>query len=140
METILPETTEWKGVPYVGCAATIGVGSDSYPGTVVWVSEQTVDHEYTNKDTGEKFTVKLPRRVRIRQCDYRGVEGHSNAFTEDQKYVYFDDDAHSDNPRFKGREYSYRPKRKNYVQVGDYYRSAQSPGFGFRRAYRDPHF
>jgi hypothetical protein len=142
MERILPDKTKWEGVPYVGCAATVGVGSDSYPGTVVWVSEQTIDHEYSvyDKSTGkyEVVKVKLPKKIKVRGCHSRGVKGHNNAFTEDQRYVYYEDTEEDK----EGAEYSYRKVRKNYVQVGTSSRSsaARAPSFGYRRFYRDPSF
>lgn len=138
MERILPARTDFTGIPYVGCAATIHVGSDSYPATVSWVSEQTVDYDYEDRKTLKSVSIKLPKRVRLRRVDSRGVEGHNNAYTENQKYVYFDDG--DDSPT--GREFSWRPKRKNYVEVGTSSRSsaAQAPGFGYRSYYRDPHF
>ena len=139
MDRILPANTEWKGVPYVGCAATLPSGSDCYPGTVCWVSDATVDYEYKDRETGKVIKVKLPKRIRIKGVDCKGVEGHSNAFTEDQRYVYFDDG--DDDPN-RGTEYSWRAKRKNYVAVGTPWRSsaAQAPGLGHRRYYRDPSF
>jgi len=136
MEKILPATTEWKGVPYVGCAATIPVGSDCYPGTVVWVSEKTIKHTYKDRKTGEEFIVDLPRKIRIAGCRYRATQ--DNCYTENQGWQYYDDGSGSDG----GTEYSYREQRKNYVAVGTPWRStaAQAPGFGYRRMYRDPSF
>jgi hypothetical protein len=138
MERILPESTEWHGVPYVGCAVTIPVGSDSYPGTVVWVSDKTIRHQYKDKD-GEIVFVNVPRRIKIRSVRSRGVKGHDNSFTEDQRYVYYES---SEDETVSGTEYSYREKWKKYVAVGTSSRSsaAQSPWFGYRRYYRDPCF
>lgn len=138
MERILPEVTEYKGVPYVGCAATEPCGSDSYPGTITWVSKETVEHTYQDRKTGEKIIVQLPKRVRFTRCDHRGVQGHDNSFTENQKYVYFDDTE-----TLHGYvEYSYRAKRKNYVRTGTPWRSSAAQGlyFGSRTYYRDPCF
>lgn len=143
MERILPAETEYKGVPYVGCAATIPVGSDSYPGTVTWVSEQTVEHEgriYDKFDGAYKtIKVKVPKRLRVRTVQARGAEGWNNAFTENQKYVYYETE---EDERNLGREYSYRPKAHRYVEVGTSYRSTAAQGiyFGHRSYYRDPHF
>lgn len=148
-ERILPATTPWEGVPYVGCACTVPVGSDCYPATVVWVSDDTVEHTFRVRDSAlhgdlgmfEK-KVRLPKRIAIRYCGYRGVEGHSNAFTEQQKYEYFDTPVFEGEPENSGEIYSWRPKRGNYVRAGTSYKSsaAQGLGFGYRRAYRDPSF
>jgi hypothetical protein len=134
MHKELPERTPFDGIPYVGCAATVPLGSDCYPATVVWVNPKLV--EVTLQD-GRKLLI--PKSVRIRGCEYKGVEGHSNAYTEDQRYVYLDDEA----PVWRdNEEYSYRDARKGYVRVGTSSRSsaAQRLGFGYRRAYRDPCF
>lgn len=142
IKEILPSTTKWEGVPYVGCAVTIPVGSDSYPGTVVWVSDETVDHDYSvyNKETGgyDIIKVKLPKKIRIRECRSQGVRGHDNSFTENQKYFYYQIPGQE----LAAQEYSYRSRRKNYVAVGTPWRSsaAQAPSFGVRRYYRDPSF
>lgn len=126
MIEILPADTQYAGVPYEGCAVTIPVGSDSYPGTVVAVSSQTVAN----------LTLTLPKKIRIRRDDYRGVEGHVNSYTEDQRYVYFTD---AEQPRSE-IEYTYREKLGGYVQQGVSSRGAQRLIFGSRRYYRDPTF
>lgn len=127
---MLADHTPYFGVPYVGCGATIPVGSDCYPGTVVWVSKATVDVDGFD----------MPKKIRIRECDYSGVPGHSNAFTENQKYEYFE--SEDLNKTDAGTDYTWREKRKGYVRVGvpSKRSDAQRPGFGFRRAYRDPSF
>ena len=133
MRKELPAETPFAGVPYVGCAATVPCGSDCYPATVVWVNPKTVEVE----TKGGKLS--LPKTVKIQGCEYSGVEGHSNAFTEDQRYTYWDDD---EAPHWRdGEAYSYRPGY-GYVRVGTPTRSsaAQRLGFGYRRAYRDPSF
>jgi hypothetical protein len=140
MQRILPERTPFEGVPYEGCAATIPVGSDSYPGTVVRVEgEIDVVRPFYEDGKRKDRQLRIPRKVWIRECSYRGVEGHYNDHTEDQRYVYYEDD---ELPEREGREYSWRPKWGKYVRVGTSSRStaAQSPGFGIRRAYRDPCF
>lgn len=141
-DVILPAETPFDGVPYVGCAVTIPVGSDSYPGTVCKVSKETVEVEFIKRDKDYNETkVKrtIPKRVWVRSCDFRGVEGHSNAFTENQKYVYLE---YPNWEQREGAEYSWRDKKKGYIRVGTSSRSsaAQRIGFGFRRAYRDPSF
>jgi hypothetical protein len=138
-ETILPASTPYDGIPYVGCAATIPVGSDSYPGTVSWVSKQTVEAEWRSDYEQPTRKVQVPKRIRVRKCDYRGVEGHSNVYTESQKYVYFEK---AGDQADEGAEYSWRPQRNGYVRKGTSSRSsaAQRIGLGFRRAYYDPSF
>jgi len=139
MEQILPEITEWNGVPYVGCAVTVYVGSDSYPGTIVWVSDQTLTYSFKSSRNGlEEKTVTIPRRFRVRRVSHKGAAGWDNSFTEHQKYVYYDESPGST----EGEEYSWRPKRKNYIRVGTPSKSsaAQPLGFGHRTYYRDPHF
>jgi hypothetical protein len=138
VEKILSETTPFYGVPYVGCAVTIPIGSDRYPASVSWVSEKTVRIKL---DDGS--TLDIPRSIRVKECDYRGVHDHSNEFTEDQRYVYFESD-HSENwsPDYQGVTYTWRPKFGRYVQLGVRATSsgAWSIFFGARRAYFDPSF
>jgi hypothetical protein len=130
-QEILPADTEFDGVPYVGCAATIHVGSDSYPATVARVSEKTVN--FTAAD-GRKL--KLPVTVELQECMFRRID--KNGQSEIQKYVYY----RSTTPFDQARAYSWRPGIKNYVAVGTRTRSsaAQPPAFGYRRAYWDPTF
>lgn len=139
MRTYLPDTTPFDGVPYVGCAATIPCGSDSYPGTVVRVEGETEVRLPIHEQHTRGWTkARIPRKVWIRRCEYEGIEGHSNAFTEDQRYRYFEDDEHTE----AGRPYSWRPRWNRYIEVGTPSRStaAQPLFFGRRRAYRDPCF
>lgn len=135
-EQILPEDTPYQGVPYVGCAATRHSGSDSYPATVVWVSKETFEYTYEDRRTGGRITVQMPKKVRTLNDRYRALG--PVAFTENQKYQYYSEAAPSNS---YSDEWSWRPQRKNYVRVGDSWRtSCSSPSFGYRRAYRDPSF
>jgi hypothetical protein len=95
------------------------VGSDSYPGTVSWVSPNG-------------------NRIRVRRCDYKMVRG--DPFSEHQEHAFFDDNAEDDED--SGTLYSWRERRKGYVALGTRSSStaAQTLGLGFRSAYRDPHF
>jgi hypothetical protein len=145
MERILPEVdADFDGIPKVGTGVTIPVGSDSYPATVIWVSDRLVDAQMKN-DIGMVFVVRVPKSIRVSGCKYRGVEGHCNAFTESQRYVYYSDieDESTDHQKLvlerNGREYSYRPGR-GYIPVGERARGNQRIYLGARRAYRDPSF
>ncbi len=63
------EVKEIQIAPFVGMAATIGIGSDSYPATVI--------------------EVKTPRKI-ILQYDV-AMDRACNVHTPDQKYTYFPD-------------------------------------------------
>ncbi len=142
-ERLLPDETPFSGVPYVGCAATIPVGSDCYPATVVWVSDRTTPVEVeAPAHEGLKTVVRMPKRIRVRECRHRGVEGHDNAYTENQRYEYYEAPEDADYGKAEAHEYSWRERRRGYVQVGTPSRStaAQRLGLGHRRAYYDPSF
>jgi hypothetical protein len=131
----LPATTKCPdGVPYVGCAATRPSGSDCYPGTIVWVSDQTVWVLLGEGQGGRG--VHMPRQIGFRGCDWRVVSGSTQDGSA--SYEYFDDLP----PDARGEAYSWRPKRRGYVQVGTPSRSsaAHTLGLGCRRAYLDPSF
>lgn len=128
MERILPAHTPFTGIPYTGCAATTSVGSDLYPGTVTWVSPQTVLVD----------GVRMPKRIRVAPDDFRGVEGHNNAYTEDQRYEYYTKRERDDVEY--GQEYSWRSRLHEYVRVGCSWRNGPIVSLGTRRAYRDPSF
>jgi len=133
-EAFLPERDEgFAGVPYVGCPATIPVGSDSYPGTVVDTGRTTVRYQFLDRD-GNTVVLNMPRTITVRDDEYRGVKDFSNAYTEAQRYQYL---AFPEGPTSK---WSWRPRLGRYVQVGSGGRRSQGLGLGFRRAYRDPHF
>lgn len=131
VESILPAQTKFDGIPYVGCAATIPVGSDSYPATVVEVSEKTVEYE-----TSDGKIFNLPAQVALQQCMFRRTD--KNGLSEIQTYVYYNKLTPFDEKIW----YSWRASRNNYVAVGMRADSsgAQSPIFGVRRAYWDPSF
>jgi hypothetical protein len=100
--------------------------------------EARVPYWDEERGTDGSRTLKLPRKVWIRRCDFHGIEGYSNAFTENQRYVYFENDRAED----EGECYSWRGAVQRYIQVGVPSRSTagQSPVFGRRRAYFDPCF
>lgn len=129
----LAEETPYDGVPYVGCAATQYAGSDSYPATVTWVNDKTVEVK-----TKEGKKLKIPKSIRVRGCDYEVVRGSGQDGSAE--YVYFE--LECANSGYEGSEYSFRPAKQGYVQVGTASRStaAQTLGLGYRRAYRDPSF
>lgn len=74
------QVIENTSIPFVGMPATIAVGSDRYPATVV--------------------EVKTPRKIVIQE-DVT-IDRASNTFTEDQKYTYFE------NPLAEKKVYSLR--------------------------------
>lgn len=124
------------GVPYVGCPTSEPVGSDSYPGTVVWVSKDTIEHEYPATFNRGKCNVMLPKKIKVARCGFRAVKGHSNAYTEDQRYEYYVLPA-SD---VTETVFSYRSKVNRYVRVGVKSNLGQTLMLGYRRAYLDPSF
>lgn len=128
----LPDETPFDGVPYVGCAVTEPCGSDSYPGTVVWVSEQKV--VAANEGRGN-YPVIVPLRIRVKPDRYRVVNGSMQDGSA--MFEYYDG-----GPESNTREYSWRSLLNGYVQVGTPSRSsaAQRLGFGYRQRYYDPSF
>ena len=123
-ETILPDRDKnYDGVPYVGCPATVGVGSDCYPGTITEIGKGRTKAALDN--------LTLPTRIKFTRCNFRGTK--DNSFTENQEYQYYDDGV----PQH-GEWFSYRKKYMCYVRVGAKSGTRCHPGH--RRAYFDPHF
>lgn len=98
-------------LPFVGMPATIAVGSDRYPATVV--------------------EVKTPRKIVIQEDD--SMDRANNLYTEDQKYTYFE------NPLGNKKVYSFR-KNGYWVEEGSASHNGRVLFLGTRSKYRDPSY
>jgi hypothetical protein len=101
-----------NGTPKVGDGATMAIGSDRYPGTVIEVS-------------------KSGHTVKVRSDNYKLVGG--SALSEDQRYEF------TPNPNGAVEVFT-RRKNGRYVRKGESFRGGLRASFGHRDAYSDPHF
>lgn len=99
--------------PQIGEGATLIVGSDRYPYTVV--------------------AIEGPKRILVQQDEYYGVKGHDNSYTEDQRYVYLP------NKNAPVKRFTLR-KNGAWVELGYGLREGSPLVVGVRRAYMDPSF
>lgn len=99
--------------PQIGMGATLGVGSDRYPYTIVEVS-------------------KSKKRIGVRRDNYTRLDGRG-PYTENQEYEYH---------QTQGAAEEYYTLRENgrWVREGESMRGGSSMGIGQRRYYQDPHF
>ena len=97
--------------PVVGDGVTYGYGSDSYPGTVTWVSA-----------SGKSF--------RFREDDHTHVSG--NFMEGNAVFTYV--------PNPYGQEYQVSLRKNGrYYMKGNQYAGKRSVSVGHRSFYRDPH-
>jgi hypothetical protein len=97
-------------IPQIGMGATIAIGTDAYPATIVAIK-------------GKKVLVQMD--------EYRRTD--KNGISEDQKYEYYP------NPNAPTKTFTLR-KNGRFVIEGDSMNSSVRMYIGSRRAYQDPSF
>lgn len=151
----------WKEGPEIGMGATAGAGSDSYPYTIIDVSDETItfDAEVPNSSyydvaTGKRIAkrekVTWPKWILVTADDYKVVDdGKEHSYGDHREYAYtshYDVSRahkyilHPASSRYRAASTKYDPERRTYIETNTTTQKNRPISIGYRRYYQDPSF
>jgi len=130
--------------PQIGDGATQSVGSDSYPYTVVSVSNERVRHLFKTPDMSQAVEVMWPKWIEVTSDNYKGISGEFHQ--GNVVYEYTSDFGRSatryilKDGRYRQATRKWDPATRKDRILNSTTQNAQSIAVGFRRFYNNPSF